>query len=128
MVCLITRWPANPTTAPGSTRITSPCIAKEAETPPVVGSVRMVMKGMLARRSWAIAAEVLAICISERTPSCIRAPPEVQTSTRGIRLSAERRARRAIFSPTTDPIEPPMNAKFITPRWKGIPSISAAPV
>jgi hypothetical protein len=42
MVCLMTRWPANPITAPGSARITSPCMAKEAETPPVVGLVRIL--------------------------------------------------------------------------------------
>src|SRR6266705_5549339 len=39
IVCLITRGPANPMTAPGSARVTSPCIAYDAETPPVVGFV-----------------------------------------------------------------------------------------
>ena len=43
MVCLITRCPAKPITAPGSARITSPCMANDAETPPVVGSVRIEM-------------------------------------------------------------------------------------
>ena len=73
-----------------------------------------------------MAAEVLAICMRESTPSCIRAPPDVQTSTSGIFLSCERRASRAIFSPTTEPIEPPMKAKFMTPRWSGSPSSLAA--
>ncbi len=44
---------------------------------------------------------------------------------RGIFLSIERRARRAIFSPTTDPIEPPMKLKSITARSTGMPSSRA---
>src|SRR5205823_14989550 len=48
MVCLITRGPANPTTAPGSARITSPCMAYDADTPPVVGLVSIEMKGTRA--------------------------------------------------------------------------------
>ena len=39
VVCSITRAPAKPTVAPGSARMMSPSIAKEAVTPPVVGSV-----------------------------------------------------------------------------------------
>ncbi len=83
------------------------------------------MNGM---RSWASSAsttDVLAICINERIPSCIRAPPEADTMISGIFLSIERRARRAIFSPTTDPIEPPMKLKSITARSTGIPSSRA---
>ena len=75
-----------------------------------------------------MAAEVLAICMRESTPSCIRAPPEVETRTSGIFFSWDRRASRAIFSPTTEPIEPPMKAKFMTPRLKGSPSSRALPV
>src|SRR5688572_737004 len=41
IVCLITRGPANPMTAPGSARIASPSIEKLALTPPVVGLVRI---------------------------------------------------------------------------------------
>src|SRR5450759_2266934 len=41
IVCLITRGPANPITAPGSARIASPSMAKLALTPPVVGFVRI---------------------------------------------------------------------------------------
>src|SRR3546814_8689333 len=37
MVSSITRCPAKPMTAPGSASEISPSIAKEAETPPVVG-------------------------------------------------------------------------------------------
>jgi hypothetical protein len=35
---------------------------------------------------------------------------------------------RAIFSPTTEPIDPPMKEKSITPRHTGIPSSSPSPV
>ena len=43
MVSLMTRWPAKPMRAPGSARITSPCMANDAVTPPVVGSVSTEM-------------------------------------------------------------------------------------
>jgi hypothetical protein len=43
MVCLMTRGPANPMTAPGSARMMSPCIAKDAVVPPVVGLVQIEM-------------------------------------------------------------------------------------
>src|SRR6266852_5448378 len=39
MVSSMTRAPAKPMTAPGSAKVTSPSMAKEAETPPVVGSL-----------------------------------------------------------------------------------------
>ena len=44
----------------------------------------------------------------------------------GYFRSSDRWPRRAIFSPTTEPIEPPMNAKSITPRLTG--SESSVPV
>ena len=68
--------PAKPISAPGSARMTSPSMANDAVTPPVVGSVRIEMYGSPPRASCAERAEVLAICISERIPSIIRAPPE----------------------------------------------------
>ena len=43
MVCSITRGPAKPIRAPGSAMFRSPSMAKEAVTPPVVGSVRTEM-------------------------------------------------------------------------------------
>ena len=43
MVCSMTRGPANPIRAPGSAMFKSPNIAKLAVTPPVVGSVKMLM-------------------------------------------------------------------------------------
>ena len=103
-------------TAPGSARMTSPCIAYDAETPPVVGFVSTDMNGTRAPCSSAITTDVLAICMSDSTPSCIRAPPEADTRINGVFLSIACRVSRAIFSPTTDPIEPPMNPKSITPR------------
>src|SRR5690606_14955037 len=51
IVCLITRGPANPITAPGSARIASPSMAKLALTPPVVGLVSIEMYGMLRSSS-----------------------------------------------------------------------------
>ena len=53
------------------------------------------MKGMQSRLSWAMAAEVLAICMRESTPSCIRAPPEAETRTSGdlLLVRAPRQAR-----------------------------------
>ena len=63
----------------------------------------------------------MAICIRERIPSCIRAPPEEQKITIPQSSSLARSARRATFSPTTDPMEPPINSKSITPTMAGCP-------
>jgi hypothetical protein len=52
----------------------------------------------------------------------MRAPPDAEMTMSGNLRSSERWPRRAIFSPTTEPIEPPMNAKSITPRFTGSPS------
>ena len=41
MVCSMTRGPAKPIKAPGSAMFKSPSMAKEAVTPPIVGSVRI---------------------------------------------------------------------------------------
>ena len=58
-------------------------MAKEAVTPPVVGSVRIEMYGRRALAKRARAAEIFAICISDNTPSCMRAPPEADTTISG---------------------------------------------
>ena len=53
-------------------------------------------------------------------PSCIRAPPDADTTMSGIRASRAASAARVTFSPTTAPIEPPMNPKSMTQmatRW-----------
>ena len=83
MVCSMTLGPAKPTRAPGSARMISPSMAKLAVTPPVVGSVRIVMHNSPASLCRRRAAEVLAICIRETIPSCMRAPPEQAKSRRG---------------------------------------------
>ena len=45
-------------------------------------------KGSRASRSRASAAEIFAICISERIPSCMRAPPEAETTISGSSCSS----------------------------------------
>jgi hypothetical protein len=67
--------------------------------------------------SSASAAEIFAICIRLKVPSCIRAPPDWLTMTTAARSSTARSTRRVIFSPTAQPIEPPRN-------WKSIAAIS----
>ena len=71
----MTRGPAKPISALGSAMTMSPIIAKLAETPPMVGSVNTVMNGSLRWASSVSEAVVLAICISDSRPSCMRAPP-----------------------------------------------------
>ena len=55
--------------------MTSPSEAKLAATPPIVGLVSTEMNSPPAASNRAKAAETLAICISEKMPSCMRAPP-----------------------------------------------------
>ena len=55
------------------------------------------------------------------------APPEEETDTSGSPSAAAWSQARANFSPTTLPIEPPMNAKSITASTIGRPSSSAEP-
>ena len=98
----------------GSAMLTSPSAANEAKTPPVVGSVMRLMKGTPASASRPSAATVLASCISDSVPSCMRAPPDAETTISGSRSSSACSAARVTFSPTTVPIEPPMNAKSMT--------------
>ena len=54
---------------------------------------------------------VRGICISDRMPSCMRAPPEAGTTISAASRSTARRAAATNASPTAIPIEPPMNAK-----------------
>ena len=56
-------------------------------------------------------AVVFDSCMRERVPSCIRAPPEAQTTIAGIRSANAVSKQRASFSPTTLPMLPPMNRK-----------------
>src|SRR6266513_161977 len=118
-VCSITRGPAKPISALGSAITTSPIIAKLAETPPIVGSVSTDTNGSLRSARSVRAAVVLAICTSESSPSCMRAPPDAVTQTNGSFCSIATRTPRTKRSPTTDPIEPPIksnsNAAHTTP-------------
>src|SRR5258706_7303031 len=65
----------------------SPNIARLADTPPVVGSVMTEMKGSRASDKRLSAALVFAICSSEYSASCIRAPPLAEKHTNGKRCS-----------------------------------------
>ena len=61
-------------------------------------------------------------------PSCMRAPPEAWRSTTGSRCAAPRSKSRVIFSPTTEPIDPPMKLKMNAPYAMGMPSMWPLPV
>ena len=128
IVCSMTRGPAKPMSAPGSARLTSPRRASEAATPPVVGSVISEMNGTPRVRSRASAAPTFAIWRSEKMPSCMRAPPEAETTTRGSRLAAACSMRRVRRSPTPLPMLPPRKAKSNTPSATAWPPIRAVPV
>ena len=59
-----------------------------------------------------LTAEVVrAICISDRMPSCMRAPPELATVISGILCLTAYSAALTMPSPTAMPIEPPIKAK-----------------
>ncbi len=72
------------------------------------------MNGTPAALRRSSAATDLASCMSASVPSCIRAPPLADTTTRGMRSRRAASAARATFSPTTAPIDPPMNPKSMT--------------
>ena len=54
---------------------------------------------------------VRAICISESTPSCIRAPPDDGMTIKGASCRTASRAAANRLSPTAVPIEPPEEAE-----------------
>ena len=85
-------------------------MASEAETPPMVGSVSTEMKGSPASPRRVRMALVLAICMSEVRPSCMRAPPLAEKQTKGVRSASAYSAPSTKRSPTTEPIEPPMKS------------------
>ena len=88
-------------------------MAKEALTPPVVGSVSTAMKGRPASFTMRTAMMVRGICIRLSVPSCMRAPPEAVKMTRAASCSTARRAAATMPSPTAGPMEPPMNSNDI---------------
>ena len=128
VVCATTRGPAKDVSAPGSARITSPRLAKLAVTPPVVGCASTEISTPPASCRSPTATTVFGSCISARMPSCMRAPPDAETEISAPASSAARSQARANRSPTTLPIEPPMNAKSIAATRQGCPSTAARPV
>ncbi|OPZ08051.1 MAG: hypothetical protein BWZ10_02724 [candidate division BRC1 bacterium ADurb.BinA364] len=108
--------------------IKSPSEANDAIVPPVVGFVKTVMNGMRALPSRAAAALVLAICISERMPSCMRAPPPQAMTITGFFSASPRSMARVTFSPTTEPMLPPAKVMSITAALTLKPWISPTPV
>ena len=103
-------------------------MAKLAVTPPVVGSVRTTRYSRPAS-PWRRTAHVtFAICMSEVTPSCMRAPPDTVNPTTGRRLWVARSKQRQILSPTALPMEPIMNEESITNSAQRSPDIVASPV
>ena len=103
----ITRGPAKPISAFGSAITTSPRNAKLADTPPIVGSVSTEMNGSFASDSWSASrwfspsASATAAFLHPRTARSGEADER--------RCSSAFCAPRTKRSPTTDPIEPPMN-------------------
>ena len=92
----------------------SPNMAKLAVTPPVVGSAITEMYGTFASSSSPRPDDILANCIRLVTPSIMRAPPDDATITSGCPVASERSTARAMVSPTTHPILPPMKEYSIT--------------
>ena len=85
------------------------------------------MNGMPDSRRSPSAATVLAICMSESAPSCMRAPPEALSRMTGCFFSAPRSIMRVIFSPTTEPMEPPMKRNTKQPSCTGRPPMLPEP-
>ena len=107
---------------------TWPSIANDALTPPNVGFGRMQTQSTPSSRSRPIDCAVFAICMSDRQPSCMRAPPEAVTSTRGVRVRAACSAAHVTRSPTAVPMLPPMNRKSMTARTTPSPPMAAVPM
>ena len=80
-----------------------------AETPPVVGSVKTEINGILAAAKSTKAEVVFANCINDKNASCIRAPPLELKQIKGAFLYILRSTALTNFSPTAEPIEPPRN-------------------
>src|SRR4051794_12410324 len=128
VVCCTTRGPVKAISAPGSATVTSPSQANDASTPAVVGCAITVIMGMRASCRSSTEHTVFGSCISERIPSCMRAPPELVTETSGTDRSMAESHALENFSPTALPIEPPMKVKSMTDSSTGCPSIVAWPM
>ena len=106
----------------------SPRLAKLAVTPPVVGWVSTLMYSPpLAEKRW-MAAEVFAICIRLKMPSCIRAPPLAEKMIRGRRFAAAYSTARVIFSPTAVLMLPMKKRLSSTAATTAVPSMRPMPV
>src|ERR1035438_6778651 len=68
----------------------------------------MLMKGRRTSSRRIRPEEILAICIRLTAPSCMRAPPEAETISKGWKFAMERSIARMIISPTTEPMLPPI--------------------
>ena len=79
------------------------------------------MKGRSFSFKRCSAALVLAICISELSPSCIRAPPDADTQMKVQPSAAARRTPWTKRSPTTEPIEPPIKRNSNAATTTGSP-------
>ena len=86
------------------------------------------MKGDPFSRKRLAAVTVLAICISDSTPSCTLAPPPVTNATNGKSRRAAVSNAVATFSPTTLPMLPPINPKSNTTSITSMPSIRQRPI
>ena len=80
------------------------------------------MNGSPLRASSRPRRTVFGHCMKARILSCIRAPPERTPRRRGAPFERALDARMS-FSPTTLPMEPPMNEKSKTASSHGCPSI-----
>ena len=67
---------------------------------------------------------VRGICISERMPSCIRAPPAAANRISGRFVFTARSVAAMMALPTYMPIEPPRNAKSWAAATIGVRPIS----
>ena len=102
--------------------------AKLAVTPPVVGFVNTAIYSPPFELNFSIAADVLAICISEKMPSCILAPPDAQYIINGSFFLSASSTAAVIFSPTTRPILAMKKRLSITASTHLMPSMLAIPV
>ena len=65
----------------------SPNIAKDAVVPPNVGSVHSEIKGIFASARRFKKLLIFAICINEKAPSIILAPPDLEIINSGVLFS-----------------------------------------
>ena len=76
-----------------------------------------------AARSSCTATVVRGICMSDRMPSCMRAPPEATKNTKGHFLATAERMAVMMASPAAMPSEPPMKPMSWTAITMGRSSI-----